>query len=420
MKIALISYEYPPETAISDIGMCVWQIAQTLVQRGHQIEVFAGSHQKNSKIQNNGVIIHRVKVLKQEQFSQALLPIFKQRHAEIEFDVLESPEIGAEAEHIIRAHPDLPLVVKLYTPSFMIAALNHVSPSIYLKIRRFAGALRRLQKPKPFRRNSYDLETDPERRLALDADEIATPSTALGDYLIEEWTLDPNKVFPLANPYFASPSLLKIPFETQSKVISFIGPLELRQGVIELAKAVPSILHYFPHTKFRFIGADIPMATSQVSCQEYLEFLLEDVLEAVEFTGEILWETIPHYLAQTDICVFPSHWENFPSSCLAAMAAGRGIIGSSAGGMVEMLNHGEAGLLIPPHDSQAITEAIIELLSNPKKRVALGRQARKRLLTTYNVEHLGKRLEESYIRAIQRRQNLGPRYSFTKKVYFQA
>jgi len=144
---------------------------------------------------------------------------------------------------------------------------------------------------------------------------------------------------------------------------------------------------------------------------------MEDVLDSVEFTGKVSLDDIPHYLAQTDICVFPSLWENFPNVCLEAMAAGRGVVGSSAGGMAEMLDQGNAGLLVPPEDATAIASAIIELLDQPNLRMKLGAEARERVTTEYSLERLGDLIEQSYQRAIQRPKQLGPRFSAAKKIY---
>jgi glycosyltransferase involved in cell wall biosynthesis len=129
----------------------------------------------------------------------------------------------------------------------------------------------------------------------------------------------------------------------------------------------------------------------------------------VEFTGPVTPDAIPGILAATDICVFPSLWENFPYVCLEAMAAARGIVGSNAGGMVDMLDSGQVGRLIPPHSSKSIIEAVIELLENPDLRIKLGQAARTRLLKEYNLERIGALQEASYARAIARRRAKGVR-----------
>jgi glycosyltransferase involved in cell wall biosynthesis len=110
-------------------------------------------------------------------------------------------------------------------------------------------------------------------------------------------------------------------------------------------------------------------------------------------------EAIPTQLALVDMCVFPSIWENFPNVCLEAMAAGRGVIGSSSGGMSDMLVDG-AGKLIPPHSARAIAAAVLDWLVHPDARIAAGARARQRVLDCYNGPTIGARMEFTYHEAI--------------------
>ena len=77
--------------------------------------------------------------------------------------------------------------------------------------------------------------------------------------------------------------------------------------------------------------------------------------------------------------------------------------------MAEMQDQGKVGRLIPPDNSQKIAEAVIELLANPQLRMQLGRAARDRVLSEYNLDRIGQLQEESYERAIRRRCSLGKR-----------
>ena len=114
-------------------------------------------------------------------------------------------------------------------------------------------------------------------------------------------------------------------------------------------------------------------------------------------------------LSDTDICVFPSLWESGPFVCLEAMAAARGIVGTSSGGMADLLEGGQFGELVPPRQPARIAFSVKKLLANPDLRMSLGSAARDRLLADYGDEHIGSLQEASYLRAIERRRNLGAR-----------
>ena len=413
MKISFISYEYPPDTATGGIATYVYQAARMMHQRGHHVEVFASSPHREGVSIEAGVVVHRILYTNPDRWDFAIDAgrVFAQRHATIQFDVVEGPETGAQASSAIDLVPDLPLVVKLHTPTFMVRALNDVPPSREMKLRRMVGALRRGQVPTPFPTlEPYNPQFDPERLHTLDADEITTPSQSLGDRLIRAWKLPPEKVVHLPNPYIPAADLLAISPQTQTQVISFFGRLEVRKGVLSLVQAIPLILQKHPQVTFQFVGEVCPSPINpNLTMQQYLTQLLWRDRRSLTFTGAIPLENIPSYLAQTDLCVFPSRWENFPNVCLEAMAAARGIVGSSAGGMTEMLDDGKAGYLVDPQQPKQIAAAAIALLDAPKRRMSMGKRARERVLSEYNLERIGSLQEASYERAIARRRAIGSR-----------
>jgi len=410
VKIALLSYEYPPDTAVGGIATYVYQLAHLLHRRGHHVEVFAGSGDRCGTEIEAGVLVHRVKGENNALFSKHIGDVFANRHQLIHFDVLEAPEIAANARGAIQQVPELPLVIKLHTPTFLIHQINDLQPSWTQKLRWHLGAIRQGKWPKPFPKWHYDVDQDIERSHTLDADEITTPSKALGDQLIQLWNLPSHKVTHLANPYIPSPELLNIPIETSTNVVTFVGRLEIRKGILDLATAIPMILRQYPNVTFRFVGAAWTSPEPRLNMQQYLEKKLHRYRHALAFTGAVALDRIPLFLADTDICVFPSRWENFPTVCLEAMAAGRGIIGSRAGGMAEMLDN-STGRLISPRCPTEIATATLELLQNPTLRMQLGQAARDRVLAEYNQDRIGMLQEASYKRAIASRKALGVRAS---------
>jgi glycogen synthase len=302
--------------------------------------------------------------------------------------------------------PDIPLVIKLHIPSFLIKRINTPESPWTAKVRPFLGALRRGINPL---QPSYNPQTDPEFLHALDADEIVILTQSMAQKVLKDWELDRAKICQIPNPYLPSARLLDIPVETQTQVVTFIGRLETRKGVIDLAKAIPIVLRQCPDVRFRFVGRSDLSPNPELTMRQYLEHLLGKDIQSVEFTDRVPLDDIPMILASTDICVFPSIWENFPNVCLEAMAAARGVIGSCAGGMAEMLGGGTAGRLVPPRSPKKIARAIAELVEDPALRMQLGQAARQRVLTEYCSDRIGVLLERSYARAIARRRASGKR-----------
>lgn len=410
MKIAFITAEYPPDTAIGGISTYVYQIARVLKSRRHHVEIFTRSLDREGSFFEDGLVVHRIAETCLSTFTERIGILFRDRHQTIQFDVLEAPESPACSQAAIRFVPNIPLVIKLHTPGFLIGELNFAEPSLTAKLRWYFGAIRRGRFPKSFSTPSvYDRGTDPEWKQLLAADEVTTPSIDLGRKAIAVWELQPEQVTHLPNPYTPSSELLNIAIDTSTNVVTFLGRLEIRKGILELAKAIPIVLKQCPTAKFRFVGAPHVSPESGQDTEQYLKHQLRRYARSLEFVGAVPLNQIPSLLAQTDICVFPSRWENFPNVCLEAMAAGRGIVGSSAGGMAEMLDGGNAGRLVPPYEPSEIAKAILELLQNPQLRMQLGKQARDRVLAEYNQDRIGKMQELSYESAIRHRNALGTR-----------
>lgn len=416
MKIAIISFEYPPDTAVGGIATYCFQTARMLSARGHHVEVFAGSPHRDGTEDDDGVLIHRIRETDLRQFGMAAGPLFAARHAAMPFDVLEGPEYHADARAAVRLVPDIPLVIKLHTPSTFLLKLNYHEPSFAGRVRLYLGALASGVKP----HWGYDTDgagyrdyvlavDEDERALAHAADEIVSPSQSLGRQLIEQWQLDPARVVTIPYTFVPPAELLRIPADTRTNRVTFLGRLEARKGVLELARAIPAVLRRFPDATFRIVGDAAESPRPGIDMRRYLEQQLRSHRAAVEFAGPVTYDRIPATLADTDICVFPSRWENFPFVCLESMAAARGIVASSAGGMADMLDAGRAGRLVPPRRPSRMAAAIIELLADPALRIELGRAARLRILEEYNADRVGTLREASYARAVARRHRLGAR-----------
>jgi glycosyltransferase involved in cell wall biosynthesis len=376
---------------------CAWH------GRGHQVEVFTASHERSGTEIEDGIVVHRIQEPRPSVFGERIAPVFAARHAASMFDVLEGPEYGADARGAVELVPDIPLVVRLRTPTYLAAAINAPNPGLAERGRKSLGRLRRCLLPcrRPI--------TDRERIHTTDADEVVAPSRAIRDRLLKDWDLAPERLSLVPYPYHPSAELLHIPIETRTGTITFVGRLEIRKGVLDLAAAIPGIIRRHPNIKIRFVGNSSSSPDPDLDMRQYLERVLAPYRTSIQFTGPVAPHCVPRMLASTDICVFPSVWESFGFVCLEAMAAGRGVVASSSGGMAELLNGGEVGRLVAPHHPQLLAAAVNELLDAPSTRMQLGRNARERVLREYTVGRFIDLQGDSYRRAIARRRKLGSR-----------
>jgi glycosyltransferase involved in cell wall biosynthesis len=115
------------------------------------------------------------------------------------------------------------------------------------------------------------------------------------------------------------------------------------------------------------------------------------------------------FYSLADVFILPSHSEGSPNVLLEAMASGVPVIATAAGGVPEIVQPGLNGLLVPPREPPAMTDAISKLLASPGLRASLSAQAREWVAGHHSrEEHIAWTLE-LYLGALgQERAQSGP------------
>jgi len=402
MRIGFVSYEFPPETGGGGIGTYLDQMTRLLAVAGHDVVVFAGAKETSSAVRlMPSLEVRRVACDTSIAFRDAVLEDFTACHTARPFDVIEGCDFDASALEIKRAFPGLPYVVKLHTPRFLVDELNYRPPELAQLARMWLGALR-----KGNRLKIANIRESDNARAELDAirmaDEVAAPSRAIGE-TARCWSgveTDVVSVFPL--PFDAPAILLNLPIGPEYHRVTFLGRIEMRKGVEDLADAIPMVLKSCPATRFRFVGRPMLNGKTGLPYDKALQKRLGASAASVEFTGQVTPSEAARALGETDILVAPSHWESFGLVCCEGMAAGRAVIGSSAGGMAEILDHGRCGVLVPPMKPEILADAIIRLIKSPEERASLGALARQRVRDVFSAEAILPAQIASYERAIRR------------------
>jgi glycosyltransferase involved in cell wall biosynthesis len=104
--------------------------------------------------------------------------------------------------------------------------------------------------------------------------------------------------------------------------------------------------------------------------------------ERVIFAGRS--ERVESWLQAADIFVFPSQFEALGISLLEAAACGLPAIGSRTGGIVDVIEDGGSGLLVPPGDVRALAQALLSLAHDSERRRTMGARARRRALACFD------------------------------------
>jgi glycosyltransferase involved in cell wall biosynthesis len=109
---------------------------------------------------------------------------------------------------------------------------------------------------------------------------------------------------------------------------------------------------------------------------------------------------IPECLAASDVFVLSSNWEGNPLAVMEAMAAGLPVVSAGVGGVPELVESGQQGLLIRPGDRAGFTNALRTMLNNPEKRAAMANAARARAMAAFNVDRMTQGYADLYRQAV--------------------
>ena len=109
---------------------------------------------------------------------------------------------------------------------------------------------------------------------------------------------------------------------------------------------------------------------------------------------------VPALMAAADLFVLPCPVEAFGLVLLEAMAAGKAVVATRAGGPVEIVVEGETGLLVPPGDANAMGEAIAVLLADHARREAMGLAGRRRVEAQFTAARMAQETLAVYRKAL--------------------
>jgi glycosyltransferase involved in cell wall biosynthesis len=143
------------------------------------------------------------------------------------------------------------------------------------------------------------------------------------------------------------------------------------KGIYEYIEAAKMVRKKYPECRFQLLGRrDIrnPNVIPKTDIDSWTSCGL------VEWLGEV--SDVRPVIEQSDAVVLPSYREGTPRSLLEAAAMGKPLIATDAVGCREVVEHGVNGLLVPVKNSQALASAMIELIQNPEKIEAMGREGR--------------------------------------------
>jgi glycogen synthase len=397
LRIAYISYELPPDIPKGGIGTYTLQVAKLMYNAGAAVHVFAGSSTRDITEQIDGIVIHRIMCFNPSNFTEKLLDVFTKVNAEINFNIIECPEIHNHGVVIKKIFSRIPLIIRLHAPNYLVESIKKKYMPFTAKLRFVLGALRRGKFDLGYWRKYY-YKSDSECQFIKLADVITAPSKTMKDWVVKNWKIDASKIVVIPNPFTAPFALLNLSIHKMAinKKIVFFGRLNVLKGLVNATFAMKIILKEYPQYSFSVIGDDGPGPYNKVTMRQWMQVQFEEVKKQVAFLDGQTYEKLPLEIADAEIALLPSLFESFSYTCAEAMAAGKAVVGSINTGMEDMIDHNKNGTLVNAENVQEIYEATKQYIDNNELRYNIAVNARNDISTKFDASNIGNQYIDFY------------------------
>lgn len=207
---------------------------------------------------------------------------------------------------------------------------------------------------------------------------IAFVSERCRDNFVENWP-------GIRPPVYVTPngvdSRLWCSDAVKERVIMFCGRLAPEKGVMEAARGIGAVLAERPDWRGIFVLAVSP--DHEAYAGEVLA-VLDALGDRVEVVTDATHDAVRDRMARAAIAVAPTQGEeSFGRVAVEAMASGAAVVLSQASGFVEVV--GEAGVLLDRPDAEHVRRAVLALIDDDARRLALSRAARARVENRYDL-----------------------------------
>ena len=163
-------------------------------------------------------------------------------------------------------------------------------------------------------------------------------------------------------------------------IVGNVAALVPHKGQKHLVEAAALVVRKVPDARFVIAGEGELRASLE---QQIRHHNLEKHVLLAGFRTDIL-----SLHKAFDVFVMSSVTEGLGTSLLDAMAAGKPIVATTAGGMPEVVKDGETGILVPPRNDQALADAIVRLLTDGALRTRMGDAGRSLAYARFSAERM--------------------------------
>ena len=382
MHIGLITPEYPhPKvTHAAGIATSIKNLAVTLVKKGVAVTVFVYHQKEDAIIEDQGVIIHLIKKIPYQFFGWYLYRKHLQNYINSivknkNIDLLEAPDwTGITAFMKFK----VPLVIRF-----------HGSDAYFCKLDN------RKQKFK-----NYIFE----KKALKKATAFIAPTTFAGEETRKIFGLNIKKIktihYGLQLEHFVNNN----PEIFDENTILYIGTIIRKKGVLELTKIFNKVIETNPEAKLILIGGDAPdIKTGSTSTYALMQEMFSNNAKSnVNYLGKIPYYEVKTQIEKAHVCTFPSFAETLGMVTIESMALQKPVVNTSIGWAKELIDNGENGYLVHPTNINLYAEKIVTLLNDIVLCKTVGKAARTKIESTFDIEKQADKNIEYYFQIIKK------------------
>jgi len=230
---------------------------------------------------------------------------------------------------------------------------------------------------------------------------VIVSSQAIGKHMLEDFEVSSKRIRLIPRGVDLEVFTVRTPRRNSQGelTIGMIGRITPLKGHIDFIRAISRVIRILPKIKVLIVGDAPP---EKAKYRQELELLVKrlGLHQTVQFMGTSY--DIPKILSEMDLLVLASKTpEAFGRVIIEAGACGVPVVATRVGGVVEVVEDGKEGLLVPPEDPLALAEAILRILKDPSLASTFSKRLREKVEKEYSLEGMIDKTIATYEEALQ-------------------
>ncbi len=391
MHICFVCREYPPSLRGGGIASYIKDMSHGLHDAGHRVTVIAASDNTNlaSDEDDDGVRVIRLsggdffipeaekgsKIKKLRTLTRFYSYRKKVRNTILslqDVDIVEVAEYGAE--NFLLSEIGIPVVMRLHCPSLIDLSNRSVRK---LSLKNCLYYWQGLQEIKLLRAAKY----------------ITSCSKSMKEWVEDNFAVSKGRIRVIYNAIQIEK--WKIPaqyFKPHKEFrILCVGTICETKGCKDLIEACEYIAR--EHVDFKFILSLVGKTG------EYTSYLKEKYghYSWLNIVGVLPRNEVMGLYSEADVVCLPSWWENMPMACIEAMLNGAIVVGSTSGGMSEIIEDGVNGFLVQPKNPKKLADNLWKVITmSDKEKQKVSQNAKCRIREAFCLNAIVKQMIDYY------------------------